>query len=109
MFYKLNMFLREWEGYNKLYNFILSNLFIFHLIRVFLYASALVLCFFENTTLTLSLQIIVYLFATILEYFYSSISWEASDKVISIIVTVLFFLDLLVVVSSLSLLIFGIN
>lgn len=107
MFYKLNLFLREWEWYDKVYNFFDDNFDVIMIIKQALYMITVFLCFFNHSILLSFLRVVLFLIIAVIEYFRSCISREQNDKLDSYFSCFLMILALVVVVLYLSKLIFG--
>lgn len=80
--YKLNMFLREWEGYDKVYNFFKRNIFTVMYIKLFLYLFALIFISIPIGIVRESLRLIVYSVLFVLEYFFACINREQEERTI---------------------------
>jgi len=107
MFYKLNMFLREWEGYDKVYTFLKDNLILVLSIRTVVYIIALFILFLTQDSLQSILRLIIYIPATIAEYFLGAIYYEQNEKVIAFSSYLLMILNIIVVIiCSISLIFF---
>lgn len=98
--YKLNMFFREWEGYDKVYNFLKEYIFWFLILKLVVYISALTFCLMRSSILTLVLRIPIYFVASIIEYFIGCIQRENNEIVLSFSSYLLMILDFLVVIAS---------
>lgn len=108
MFYKLNLFLREWEGYEKVYNFFKTNKKIL-ILKFLLYLLSFVLIFFDPRTLFLyALKVMIYMPLTIMEYFSGHICYEKGDKFTAYLSYILVILNFINFTLNLSMLISGI-
>lgn len=79
MFYKMNLFFREWEGYDKVYNFFKENFTSVLLVKLILYIAACGCIFFAHSTLLSALRVIIYIPLTVMEYFSGAI-WREKDE-----------------------------
>jgi len=84
MIYKLNMFLREWEGYDKFYSFLKDNILLFLIIKALLYFLALIFCFLKLELLMLILRAAIYFVLFFAEYFIGCIQRENDEKFLSL-------------------------
>lgn len=78
------MFLREWEGYERVYSYIKEKLSAFSFVKAILYLFVLVFCFFNHSAVLSLLRVIVFSILLFLEYFLGCIFKEKNDRTTSI-------------------------
>ena len=98
MFYKINLFLREWEGYDRVYNFFKEKFTSVLLVKLILYIVACICIFFAHSTLLSALRVIIYIPLTVMEYFSGAIWREKDEKVSSISSYGLMILNFIIVI-----------
>lgn len=98
MLYKMNMFFREWEGYEKLYNSLKENPIHIQCVKLAFYLIALVLVFFNLNLVSALIRVILYIPLTIAEFFTYSIMREKQENFSALLSYILMFLNVFVVV-----------
>lgn len=100
MIFKLNMFLREWEGYDKVYEFFKKNLLCISSIKLILYLIAMIFIFIPNGILRESMRIILYSILFVLEYFFSCIYQEKKETTLTVLSCILMLLAIFIIITS---------
>lgn len=98
MVYKLNMFLREWEGYDKIYNFLKTNMIYFLTIKLIICLFTFVFFFIKINIITSVLRTILYLTLFIAEYFTGCMQKDEEELSLSYASFFLMSVDLLVAI-----------
>jgi len=98
MLYKMNLFFREWKGYEKVYNSLKENLLHMQYVKLSFYLIALVLIFFKLNFFSALIRVILYIPLTIAEFFTYSIMREKKEHFSGALSYILLFLNAFVVV-----------
>jgi len=97
MIYKMNLFFREWEGYDKVYNFFREHILLILLVRASIYVNSLLILFLTDDPLKSILRLIIYVPVTVAEYFLGAIYYEQNEKTSSFCSYLLIFLNFIVI------------
>ena len=105
MIYKINLFLREWEGYEKIYNFFKEKSSIISFIKLVLYIMIFLFIFFDDNIQLSLLRVIFFIPLCIAEFFCGCIRYEQKEKSSARLSHILAFLDF---IGAIVFLVFGV-
>lgn len=98
MLYKMNLFFREWKGYEKIYSSLKENLLPMQYVKLAFYLIALTLVFFKLNLFSALIRVILYVPLTIAQFFTYSIMREKKEYFSASLSCILMFLNAFVVV-----------